>query len=200
MTRITSSAPRCARSGRGRSPDTRRCGQPRERPRRRAPIGLGAQRPPSQVWWSSGASMPRDNRFGSPLKLLKVHWVRPEVVVEVTYLTWTEGGLLRAVSYQGQLEDKPARRGAVHSLSAVDASRPWSGVTTCSREPESDLYRVRGAATHQGSSVVHDTVGVHLPPFLVPAAPLPRPHERQPRPGLRLSPDGEDKPKLNGHS
>jgi ATP-dependent DNA ligase len=53
---------------------------------------------------------PRDNRFGSPLKLSKVHWVRPEVVVEVTYLTWTEGGLLRAVSYRGQREDKPARQ------------------------------------------------------------------------------------------
>ena len=56
------------------------------------------------------APPPRDNRFGSPLKLSKVHWVGPEVVVEVTYLTWTEGGLLRAVSYQGQREDKPARQ------------------------------------------------------------------------------------------
>jgi ATP dependent DNA ligase C terminal region len=53
---------------------------------------------------------PRDSRFGSPLKLSRVHWVRPEVVVEVTYLTWTEGGLSRAVSYQGQREDKPARQ------------------------------------------------------------------------------------------
>jgi len=51
---------------------------------------------------------PRENRFESPLELSHVHWVRPEVVVEVTYLTWTEGGLLRAVSYQGQREDKPA--------------------------------------------------------------------------------------------
>jgi ATP-dependent DNA ligase len=41
---------------------------------------------------------PRDSRFGSPLKLSRVHWVRPEVVVEVTYLTWTEGQLLRQVS------------------------------------------------------------------------------------------------------
>jgi bifunctional non-homologous end joining protein LigD len=56
------------------------------------------------------APPPRDNRFGSPLKLSKVHWVRPEVVVEVTYLTWTEGGLLRAVSYQGERQDKPARQ------------------------------------------------------------------------------------------
>ena len=48
--------------------------------------------------------------FGSPLELSRVHWVRPEVAVEVTYLTWTEGGLLCAVSYQGQRQDKPARQ------------------------------------------------------------------------------------------
>jgi len=53
---------------------------------------------------------PRDSRFGSPLKLSKVHWVRPELVVEVTYLTWTEDNLLRQVSYQAQREDKPARQ------------------------------------------------------------------------------------------
>jgi DNA ligase D-like protein (predicted ligase) len=53
---------------------------------------------------------PRDSRFGSPLQLSKVHWVRPEIVVEVTYLTWTEDNLLRQVSYQGQREDKPARQ------------------------------------------------------------------------------------------
>ena len=53
---------------------------------------------------------PRDSRFGSPLKLLRVHWARPEVVVEVTHLTWTEDNLLRQVSYQGQREDKPAKQ------------------------------------------------------------------------------------------
>jgi ATP-dependent DNA ligase len=53
---------------------------------------------------------PRDSRFGSPLKLSRVHWVRPEMVVEVTYLTWTEDNLLRQVSYQGQRQDKPARQ------------------------------------------------------------------------------------------
>jgi bifunctional non-homologous end joining protein LigD len=53
-------------------------------------------------------SPPRDSRFGSPLKLSRVHWVRPEVVVEATYLTWTEDNLLRQVSYQR--EDKPAKR------------------------------------------------------------------------------------------
>lgn len=52
---------------------------------------------------------PRSTRFGSPLVLSRVHWVRPELVVEVRYLTWTEDGLLRQVVYQGVREDKPAR-------------------------------------------------------------------------------------------
>ena len=51
---------------------------------------------------------PRDSRFGSPLVLSRVHWVRPELVVEVKFLTWTQEGLLRQVIYQGLREDKPA--------------------------------------------------------------------------------------------
>jgi ATP-dependent DNA ligase len=51
---------------------------------------------------------PRSTRFGSPLVLSRVHWVRPELVVEVKYLTWTDDGLLRQVVYEGIREDKPA--------------------------------------------------------------------------------------------
>jgi len=51
---------------------------------------------------------PRGSRFGSPLVLSRVHWVKPELVVAVKYLTWTEQGLLRQVVYQGVREDKPA--------------------------------------------------------------------------------------------
>ena len=51
---------------------------------------------------------PRTSRFGSPLVLSRVHSVRPELVAEVTYLTWTDDGLLRHVVYQGLREDKPA--------------------------------------------------------------------------------------------
>jgi ATP-dependent DNA ligase len=51
---------------------------------------------------------PRSARFGSPLVLSRVHWVKPEVVAEVKFLTWTEDNLLRQVVYQGLREDKPA--------------------------------------------------------------------------------------------
>jgi len=51
---------------------------------------------------------PRESRFGSPLELSRVHWVRPELVVEVNYLTWTLDNLLRQAVYVGLREDKPA--------------------------------------------------------------------------------------------
>jgi hypothetical protein len=49
---------------------------------------------------------PRTSRFGSPLVLSRVHWVRPELVAEVKYLNWTDDNLLRQVIYQGRREDK----------------------------------------------------------------------------------------------
>lgn len=52
---------------------------------------------------------PRGGRFGSPLVLSRVHWVRPEMVVEVSFVEMTPDGLLRHVVYLGEREDKPAR-------------------------------------------------------------------------------------------
>ena len=68
---------------------------------------------------------PRSSRFGSPLVLSRVHWVRPELVAEVKYLTWTDDNLLRQVVYEGLREDKPAaevRREAPHPKPVVATS------------------------------------------------------------------------------
>jgi ATP-dependent DNA ligase len=51
---------------------------------------------------------PRKQRFGGPLALSKVHWVRPELVAEITYLSWSDDGLLRHTVFVGLREDKPA--------------------------------------------------------------------------------------------
>ena len=40
--------------------------------------------------------------------LSRVHWIRPQLVAEVKFLTWTQDGLLRPVIHQGLREDKPA--------------------------------------------------------------------------------------------
>jgi ATP-dependent DNA ligase len=52
---------------------------------------------------------PRKSRFGSPLQLSRVHWVKPKLVAEVTYLTWTGDNLLRHTVFIGLREDKPAK-------------------------------------------------------------------------------------------
>ncbi len=55
------------------------------------------------------APPPRKTGFGSPLVLSRVHWVEPQLVAEITYLTWTEDGLLRQTVYLDLRFDKPAR-------------------------------------------------------------------------------------------
>ena len=70
---------------------------------------------------------PRTSRFGSPLVLSRVHWVQPELVAEVKYLTWTDENLLRQVVYEGLREDKPAaevRRRPPHPKPAAAAPHP----------------------------------------------------------------------------
>jgi bifunctional non-homologous end joining protein LigD len=62
---------------------------------------------------------PRGTRFGSPLVQSRVHWVRPEMVVEVSYVEWTPDLLLRHVVYLGAREDKLAidvRRSRPHAV------------------------------------------------------------------------------------
>jgi ATP-dependent DNA ligase len=51
----------------------------------------------------------RSSRFGGPLALSKLHWVRPELVAEITCLTWTDEPLLRHTVFVGLRDDKPAR-------------------------------------------------------------------------------------------
>jgi ATP-dependent DNA ligase len=50
----------------------------------------------------------RGSRFGSPLVLSRVHWVRPKMVVEISYVESTPDGLLRHVVYLGERENKLA--------------------------------------------------------------------------------------------
>jgi ATP-dependent DNA ligase len=59
-----------------------------------------------------------DQATTHPARRPRVHWVRPELVAEVKYLTWTDDNLLRQVVYEGLREDKPAaevRRAVPHA-------------------------------------------------------------------------------------
>ena len=63
--------------------------------------------------------------------LSRLHWVRPELVGEVKYLTWTDDNLLRQVVYEGLREEAGGRRGspAGPALTTL-SSRSWQGGST----------------------------------------------------------------------
>jgi bifunctional non-homologous end joining protein LigD len=46
--------------------------------------------------------------LGGPLELPSAHWLRPELVAEITLLGWTDEPLLRHTVFMGLREDKPA--------------------------------------------------------------------------------------------
>jgi bifunctional non-homologous end joining protein LigD len=50
---------------------------------------------------------PRSTRFGSPLVLSRMHWVRPELVAEVKFLTWTDDNLRRPGAPRGSYPLSP---------------------------------------------------------------------------------------------
>jgi hypothetical protein len=77
-------------------------------------------------------SPPRTSRFGSPLVLSRVHWVRPDPVTEVKFFTWTDDNLLakwftRACARTSRPPPSAAppetRRGEEHCRSLEAAAR-----------------------------------------------------------------------------
>jgi len=63
-------------------------------------------------------------RFGKPLELDRVHWVKPELVVAVRYTDWTAENLLRHGVYQGLGEDKAAGDVVLDRVPTLAPRRP----------------------------------------------------------------------------
>ena len=51
-----------------------------------------------------------------------VHWVKPELVAQISFATWTRDNLVRQASFKGLREDKPAREVVREKAESVESS------------------------------------------------------------------------------
>lgn len=84
------------------------------------------------------ADVPREMRRGA-------HWVKPELVAQVEFSTWTRDNLVRQASFKGLREDKPANEAVLESPAPTNGATP--AVSQTQSSAVSRIGRSRKGAT-----------------------------------------------------
>ncbi len=99
-----------------------------------------------------------DSPFAQPraLPARGVHWVRPELVAEVSFAGWTEAGRVRHAVFQGLREDKPAQAVVREQALALGAPPARAPVRRASAAKAAPTRPGRAAPVEvQGLAITH---------------------------------------------
>ncbi|MBI1912168.1 MAG: DNA ligase D [Deltaproteobacteria bacterium] len=108
-----------------------------------------------------------------------VHWIRPELVIEVEFSQWTKEGVLRHPSFQGIREDKPAKevmhespeslKSALEQIGAAEVESPKPETIQPRRKavrlssPDKILYPEHGYTKSDIADYYESVAGLMLP-------------------------------------